>query len=160
MGDLTANLSRHEFACGCNRPECNRTPVDFGLATTIQACASYFLRQASARYTTTPVARVAVHINSGHRCLWYDAHIKGLRPSDFNGKKVSEHVHGIAADFWMEYVFHDLDENGKPVRQKIPDNAIADYLEAQFPYDCGIGRYDGRTHFDTRPYKARWDNRS
>lgn len=107
----------------------------------------------------TPVERVACHINSGYRCLWYDAKLKGMRPQDFNGKKKSEHVWGIAADFWLEYVLVERDSNGSQIRRKIDDDKIAAYLESQYIGRCGIGRYDGRTHFDVRPSSARWDNR-
>ncbi|MDH3375369.1 MAG: hypothetical protein OEQ39_00160 [Gammaproteobacteria bacterium] len=158
MGDLTANLSRSEFACKCDRPECNRTPVDFHLASGLQRCVDYFAEQAI--LDGFEIERVACHINSGYRCLWYDAKLKGKNPQDFNGIKKSEHVWGIAADFWLEYVFIERDSSNKNVRRKIDDNKIATYLEAQYIGAGGIGRYDGRTHFDVRPGPAaRWDNR-
>jgi hypothetical protein len=150
MGDLTANLSRSEFDCPCDLPACSRTPVDYVLVDTIQDAAYHFL----STYSSQPVSRIAVNINSGLRCLAYDAEMKGKTPADFNGIKVSEHVWGIAADFWFEIVFSD------GTRERIDDALVVAFLEDRFPDSCGIGQYDGRTHFDTRPEKARWDNRT
>jgi len=69
-------------------------------------------------------------------------------------KKTSQHLKGVAADFWMELVY----KNGK--RKKISDDEIADELEKTYVAKHGIGRYKGRTHYDTRTNgPARWDNR-
>lgn len=153
MGDLTTNLSRYEFDCPCDLPQCSRTPVDYVLADTIQAAADHFAGMAVITYGEGSF-RIAVNVNSGLRCLAYDAEMKGKTPADFNGIKVSEHVWGIAADFWFEIV---LLSTGTRIR--IEDDQVVAFLEERFPDSCGIGRYDGRTHFDTRPEKARWDNR-
>ena len=160
MGDLTANLSRAEFACNCNRPECNRTPVDYALATILQKTVHYFMEQSLHDDDLSgKVERVAIHINSGYRCLEHDAAVKGKKPEDFNGIKKSEHIWGIAADFWLEYVLLEQDSKNRQTRIKISDDLIADYLEMEYSGKYGIGRYDGRTHFDVRPGMARWDNR-
>ena len=150
MPDLSPNLSRSEFACKCGRPECNRTPVDVLLVRYLQETVHFFEKHPPIEGS---FKRIAININSGHRCIAYDLELKNLKPEDFNGIKLSEHVWGGAADFWMEVVL----ESGR--RIKIPDDMIADFLELRFEGRFGIGRYDGRTHFDVRPYCARWDNR-
>lgn len=143
MGDLTKNLSRSEFECKCNYPECTRTPVDFDLPRVIQDCANRF---ASEQRSNLTFVRMAVHINSGYRCSAHNA--------DEGGSATSAHLLGMAADFWMEYVYSG------GVRSKVSDDSIADYLELTYPNEYGIGRYSGRTHIDTRPVAARWDKRN
>jgi len=159
MGDLTANLSRSEFACPCTRPECNRTPIDFELISAIQTCADSFLRTPALPLHSVDLERIAVHVNSGHRCAPYDKEMKLANSIDFNGIKISEHVYFWASDFWMEYVLQEIDSDGKNKRVRIDDNHIATHFELLYPNRCGIGRYHNRTHVDMRPYKARWDNR-
>ena len=150
MGDLTTNLSRSEFACRCVRPECNRTPVDFELVTAIQEMADHFLQHSD----ESEVLRIAIHINSGYRCKAYDREMKLKHGLDFNEKKVSEHVWGIAADHWFEYVYHD------GTRERIDDDIVASRYTNLYVGRCGIGRYKGRTHLDFRSGpSARWDNR-
>lgn len=142
MGDLSANLSRHEWRCGCDYPECrdDRTPVDIALVSFIQSCIDHFTDLASGHEW-----RVACHINSGYRCVQHNADI---------GSKSNIHTLGMAADIWMEYV----DEDGH--RTRIPDGDVADWFEANYPGSCGIGRYPrdtgGWTHIDSRTSKARW----
>lgn len=144
MGDLTKNLSRAEFACQCEDPECHRTPVDFNLPGVIQDCADHFAHLEARRAPT--FERVVIHVNSGYRCLEHNSAI--------GSSGSSTHVLGMAADHWMEYAYHDRD------RVRIPDDDIADYYELRYPDEYGIGRYDGRTHIDVRPDgPARWDNR-
>ena len=153
MGDLTKRLSRREFACKCGK--CDRTPVDIALPAALEDCADHFLHASDPLL----VKRVVIHINSGYRCADHDRQIKEeiakrkgrvYQP----GSKLSEHLFGWAADFWMEY------EYGDGTRAKVSDDAIADYLELMYPSEFGIGRYPGRTHFDVRQDgPARWDNR-
>lgn len=61
------------------------------------------------------------------------------------GSKTSKHLLGQAVDFFVIDVHEDK---------------VVEYLESSYPDNCGIGRYDGRTHFDIREHKARWDSRS
>lgn len=151
MGDLTANLSRSEFCCPCTNPECNRTPVDLELGDAIQEMADHLL----AGSDDNKVARVAVHINSGHRCKAYDREMKIKNELDFNNKKVSEHVWGLAADHWFEYV------NKDGTRERVLDDIVASRYASLYIGRCGIGRYKGRTHLDFRSGpSARWDNRN
>lgn len=144
LGDLTKNLSRSEFACQCEYPECTRTPVDFGLPGIIQDCADNFAHHEKGR--SPMFTRIAVHINSGYRCPRHN--------TDIGSKPDSTHVLGMAADHWMEYVY------GDGTRKRVPDDEIADYYELRYPGELGIGRYENRTHVDNRPDgPARWDNR-
>lgn len=78
----------------------------------------------------------AVRITSGCRCPAHNAHV--------GGSPRSQHLYGKAADFVVSGVHAD---------------AVARYLEAAYPWTAGIGRYTGRTHFDVRTSKARWDYR-
>lgn len=88
--------------------------------------------------TKLGVQKVVFYINSGCRCV---DHNKAE-----GGSSGSRHTypHFDAAD----------------VRIKdVPADDIAEYLEIKYPVKYGIGRYNGRTHIDTRPTKARWDLR-
>lgn len=76
-----------------------------------------------------------VKINSGCRCERHNLHE--------GGSENSQHLYGRAADFEVKGVHADV---------------VADYLEKRWP-NCGIGRYVGRTHVDTRGHAARWDFR-
>ena len=73
MGDLSLNLSRHEFACQCG---CGYDTVDFELVTVVQEGCEYF--------DTT------VTINSGARCVKHNTNI--------GGHPRSKHTIGKAAD--------------------------------------------------------------
>lgn len=74
MGDLTKNLSRHEFTCHCG--ECDLSTVDYELVKVVQAGCDYF--------------DTSVIINSGIRC---PAHNKAI-----GGHPNSYHLYGKAAD--------------------------------------------------------------
>ena len=146
MGDLTTNLSKHEFKCKCNDTYCRRTPVDFALPGVIQNCIDHF---AHIEKSSNPkFERVACTITSGHRCFSHNNKIT-------DGKGSGVHVDGMGADHIMAYVYSD------GTRQRIPDNEIADFYEYTYPDKFGIGRYPrddytGRTHLDVREQKARW----
>jgi len=118
------------------------------LAFTIQRLADHFKESC-----TSDIERISVTINSGVRCKFYDKEMKLKNELDFNNKKVSEHVWGIAADFFFEMVFPD------GTRELIAPGLVYATLDSWFPYSYGIGQYNGRTHFDVRPERARWDNR-
>ena len=151
MGDLTANLSRSEFACKCILPECKHTPIDFELVTAIQGCHDWLEQEPTGFW----FERIAVHINSGYRCPAHDRAVQLKYKPDFNGKLTSKHILGLASDHWFEYVMQD------GTRRHIDDEIIAKYYESKFVGRCGIGRYDGRTHLDFRSGpSARWNNRT
>lgn len=75
-------------------------------------------------------------ITSGCRCYEHNISV--------GGSKNSKHVQGIASDFYVKGIHEDT---------------VADYLETKYNNKYGIGRYDGRTHIDTRSTPARWDER-
>lgn len=81
MGNISKNLSRHEFACQCG---CGFDTVDFELAQVIQDSADHFAEELG-------VEKVSVAINSGCRCEAHNA-AEG-------GSKGSKHKLGIAADY-------------------------------------------------------------
>lgn len=75
MGDLSKNLSRHEFACKCG---CGFDTVDVGLVYIVQAVRDHFGRP--------------VTINSGCRCPEHNLKVTK------NPKSKSQHLIGRAAD--------------------------------------------------------------
>lgn len=78
-----------------------------------------------------------IYITSGSRCV---SHNKSV-----GGSSRSQHLFGRACDFKVKDTHADI---------------VADYLESKYQAIYGIGRYDGRTHVDTRSgTKARWDER-
>lgn len=141
MGDLTDNLSRHEFACKCG---CGFDTVDIGLAPILQEAADYFLLKAM--LVRADVVRVFVTINSGCRCEVWNK-LKG-------GSENSRHMEGRAADFKIKLVL----KNG--TKEQIHPDKVAAYLDKRFKYEYGIGWYNGRTHFDNSSSgRRRWDKR-
>ena len=150
MGDVTKHFSRWEFAC---KDGCGFDAVDRELTDNLEELAADFLKE------NTRAKRVIIHINSGNRCRDYDHRLKiklaiekGLTYVKRDSR--SQHINGIAADFWMEFTY----EEG--VRSRISDDRIAEILEMRYPGKHGIGRYDNRTHYDVRKNPARWDNRT
>ena len=134
MGDLTENLSRHEFECPCG---CGTDTVDIALPGILQMCVYVFQE----RY---PNMEIGIHINSGNRCPAYNATIPGA-------SETSKHTIYRACDFYL----YD-----KITGHHINDDEVADYLEERYKNKYGIGRYNGRTHFDNRSGPAaRWDMR-
>lgn len=84
------------------------------------------------KYFNSPVV-----INSGCRCISHN-HTVG-------GSTSSQHLYGRACDIVVKGIDADV---------------VADYLESKYQSIYGIGRYNGRTHIDTRSgSKARWDKR-
>jgi len=141
MGDLSKNLSRHEFACKCG---CGFDIVDHDLVRVLQATADWFYANATSDYRR--VARVSITINSGCRC---PAHNKRE-----GGSKNSRHMQGNAADFKVKYV------NADGSKKQIDPDKVADYLDRKFPNQYGVGWYRGRTHFDASSSgRRRWDMR-
>lgn len=134
MGDLSKRLSRHEFACRCG---CGFDTVDAGLIVALEDCADYFEIETK--------ARIKIIINSGARCAANNKNI-GANP-------LSQHIKARAADFYFKICYPGAEE-------KLSDDKIAVYLLDKYSGIYGIGRYEGRTHLDTRSNgPARWDNR-
>ncbi len=121
MGDLSANFSRSEFRCKGKACGCTLDTVDAGLLELLEEIRLNF--------------GAKVKINSGCRCVAYNAHI--------GGSKNSQHLLGRAADIVVEGISPD---------------EVADFadniLEAP-----GLGRYNSFSHIDSRTGKARWDKR-
>lgn len=132
MGDLTKNLSRSEFACEC---ACGFDTVDIELAPVIQDSANHF--------AAVENINIRVDITGPNRCKAHNAAV--------GGADNSQHIYARAADYKL---FNR--SNGAQIH---PDR-VADYLEKKYPDKFGIGRYNNRTHIDTRTDgPARWDNR-
>jgi len=146
MGDLSQRLSRHEFACNCG---CGFDTVDYELVSNLEQIANHFLMM------DTDVVRTILHINSGNRCVAHNDEVLLKYDSDYvPGSSRSQHLHGRASDFRLSAV----KEDGTTVI--ISPNVVADYLEERYRGVHGIGRYNGRTHYDTRTNgPARWDTR-
>lgn len=75
-----------------------------------------------------------ITITSGTRCEKHN--------QECGGAPKSQHVLGLAADIQVK--------NHKPAE-------VAQYFEKLYPDKYGVGRYNGWTHIDVRPMKARWD---
>lgn len=133
MGDLTENFSRKEFACKCG---CGFDTVDFKLLAILQALCEDIEQEAG--------AEVSMLITSGSRC---EKHNKAE-----GGAPDSQHRYGRAADFKVFF---------RKSGQQIAPDWVYDKLDAMHPNALGLGRYDNRTHLDTRTKgPARWDKRS
>lgn len=132
MGDMTKNLSRREFTCQCGN--CQYFAIDFMLVMAIQGACDHF----SEKYKQP----ISVRITGGNRCP--------QRNTEAGGAPGSFHMMMCAADhkFFLKQSNHQIDAD-----------EVADYYEQKFFDSCGIGRYANRTHFDSRPNKARWDVR-
>jgi len=81
----------------------------------------------------------SVVINSGYRCLSYNAKV--------GGASKSQHMTGNASDV---------------VISGYTDSEVADIIEGLIRIGAidegGLGRYNTFTHYDRRGTKARWDN--
>jgi uncharacterized protein YcbK (DUF882 family) len=76
MGELTKNLSRHEFACKCD-DDGGYEAVDMELAIVVQEGCDYF--------------KTSVTINSGNRCPKYNEEIGG-HPNSYHKKSMAADV--------------------------------------------------------------------
>ena len=128
---LTENFNKREFDCKCG---CEMPSSVFyeieELANELQIIRDSF--------------NAPIQINSAYRC---PSHNKAI-----GGVSNSQHVFGKASDI---------------VIKGYTPNEVADELEVMLEDEClfpfhlgGIGRYNTFTHIDTRPSKARWDNRN
>lgn len=130
MGDITKNLSRYEMACQCG---CGFDTVDAELAAVIQECVDHFNRK-------YPHFRISLKVNSGCRC---EDHNKAE-----GGSPKSQHLKAKAMDFYL----YDKKSN-----TMIDPDEVYNYFDLKYRDKYGVGRYNGRTHVDVRPYRARWD---
>lgn len=132
MGDLTRNLSRHEFACNCG---CGFDTVDAELVIIIQDSADYF--------SAKDGINIRIDITGPNRCKQHNI--------NEGGASNSQHVYARAADYKLF---------NRYTGEQIHPDRVADYLEQKYIGKYGIGRYKNRTHVDTRTNgPARWDKR-
>ena len=128
---LTKNFNREEFDCKCG---CEMPSSVFYevelLAEELQVIRDHF--------------KAPIQINSAYRCPSHNRSIGGV--------KNSQHILGKASDI---------------VVKGFTSDEVANELEVMLQDDClfpfhlgGIGKYNTFTHVDTRPDKARWDNRT
>lgn len=134
MGDLTRNLSRHEFACKCG---CGFDTVDFELVNVLQDAVFHF----ESKYGN----RVIVSITGPNRCIEHNR--------KEGGAEGSKHITGKAAD----HKFFIVSESGS--RKQIDPVEVYDYYCHKYPNKFGIGIYSNRVHIDSRSGKGRWDAR-
>ena len=140
MGDLTKNLSRHEFAC---KDGCGMDAVDFILVKVVQETIDYF---------ETRYKKVQVIVNSGDRCLSHNEAVqKEYNPNYVPLSSKTQHLLCKAGDFVFQYW-----DNGW---KTIPSTIVYSYLDSKYPDTFGIGLYSNRVHLDVRKFKARWDSR-
>lgn len=142
MNKVSTHFKRAEFACNCG---CGFAAADIELVNVLEDVRSHFQGR-------SPLDQVYIEINSGCRCHSYNEKVQlEANPKYVPGSSRSFHVKGMASDIVVWIGWH--------VKQLNPD-LVADYLDKKYPLKFGIGRYDTFTHIDTRPYRARWDNRS
>lgn len=133
MGDLTYNLSRHEFQCRCG---CGYDTVDVTLVTKLQMV----MHRLEEKYGQA----LSILITGPNRCIKHNAKVGGA-PN-------SQHIYARAADF---KVYSRLSG------QQISPEDVAKVIEELFETG-GLGRYDNRTHYDTRTNDemVKWDKRT
>lgn len=141
MGNITKNLSRHEWSCKCG---CGFDTVDYELPKIIQGTADMF--------AAVDGIDVRIDITGPNRCVEHNEKVQKEANSNYVPySSKSQHLYGRAADFKLF--------NRQTGGQVDPDR-VADFLEKRFKNKYGVGWYNGRTHIDTRTNgPARWDNR-
>jgi hypothetical protein len=140
MGDISKNLSRHEFACECG---CGFDTVDVELVEVLQDAADHF--------AFIDVIEVRIDITGPNRCVEHNEKVqKEYNPNYVPYSSKTQHMYARAAD-WKLF--------NRATGEQIDPDRVADYLEDKYPGKYGIGRYSNRTHTDTRTNgPARWGN--
>lgn len=141
MGDLSPNLSRHEFACRC---ECGFDTVDILLVEILQDAADHFAELLD--------TSVRIDVLSGSRCPYHNETVQIAADSDYPlYTSKSEHLNARAGDFKLV-----IRHSGEQIAALL----IHDYLCKRHPNKFGFGLYDDRNHADSRTNgPARWDKR-
>ncbi len=143
MGDLTRNLSRHEFACGCG---CDDYPaVDYWLVYAVQDSVDYFCVKLG-------VDKLILDVHSGYRCKIHNAYIWGKRNEALKAKGIPEQKPAFKSKH-IEKKAIDYSIRGVPAKE------LYDYLCWKHPKNMGIGLYTNRVHLDSRQGKARWESK-
>lgn len=145
MGDLTRNLSRHEFACRCG---CGLDTVDVALPGLMQEGCDHF----QAKY---PHMKLRIMVNRGGSCAKHNKTVGGTQEKrTWLGQIIpgsgSQHLYFKAADFYFE---------DSLTGYNIPSQEVYDYYNSRYPERLGIGLYNGRIHLDTRFLRARWNSK-
>jgi len=139
MGNLTKNLSRHEFECKCG---CGFDTVDYGVVVMIQDGADYFAKKYE--------SKIIVSITGGNRCKEHNEVVqKEANKNYVPYSSKSTHMDAKGADH--KFYFYD---NG--TKAQIPPLVVYDYYDKKYPNSHGIGLYSNRVHGDSRTKKARW----
>lgn len=138
MGDLTKNLSKHEFSCQCRLKDCPAKLVaDFELVNVLQEACDHF----KALYKAESVI---IDITGGNRCRPHNASINGSATN-------SHHIDCIAAD---HKIFYKLTSTGNKIQ--VDPKVVYDYYDKKYFDKYGVGLYSNRVHIDVRKTKARW----
>ncbi|MBL1294481.1 MAG: hypothetical protein COB61_011515 [Thiotrichales bacterium] len=139
MGDLSKNLSRHEFACRCG---CGYDTVDFGTVVMIQGAVDHF----SSKFN----APAKVDIRGGNRCKKHNEFVqKKYNPKYIAFSSKSTHMDAKAGDIKIFCL-----KGGDWIQ--VDPNEVYDYFDKKYPKSAGVGKYHNRTHVDSRNKKARW----
>ncbi len=143
MGDLSARLSRREFACRCG---CGFATVDIANIPVLEDLADHF-------QTKYMGERCFIIINSGCRCREYNEAVqkkafkaRGQIYVPYTSK--SRHMWGDAIDFYLVMRTIHADFKVNPLE-------VYDYLDNRFSKSLGLGRYVAFTHLDQGP-RRRW----
>ena len=142
MGDLTKNLSRHEFECNPKECGCGFDTVDFVLVNMIQDSCDYFAEKYN--------SKISVSITGGNRCVDQNERVqKRANPDYIPFSSKSTHQEAKAADH-KHYYYAD------GIKIQIDPKEVYDYYDKKYPDSKGIGLYHNRVHADSRTKKARW----
>jgi hypothetical protein len=140
MGDLTKNLSRHEFECECG---CGFDTIDFSTVLMIQGAVDHF----SSVYN----APVKVSITGPNRCKEHNEVVqKKYNPNYVPYSSKTQHLEARAADIKIFYL-----RGGDWVA--VEPLEMYKYFDEKYPKDIGLGLYHNRVHVDSRGYTARWN---
>lgn len=138
MGNLTKNLSRHEFECRCG---CGFDTVDFMLIKLLQAGADYF---------NIEYGKIIIDIRGGNRCKEHNETVQKKYVKDYIPySSKSTHMDAKGSDF--KYWYYDGLE-----KKQIEPLLIYNYFDNLFKDSLGLGLYHNRVHLDSRDKKARW----
>lgn len=122
------NLTKNisRFELKCKCGSCRHQAVDFETIKILQETCDHFAE-------VLGQDKVVLEIHSAARCPTHNASV--------GGKPESRHLYGDAIDFSIKH---------------IAPSQVYKYLDAKYPDSFGLGSYSTFTHFDTRPWKARW----
>jgi len=127
MGDLTENLSRHEFKSSDGQ----EIAVDYQLVKSLQESRDYFSRITN--------RNVGISITSGYRSPELNARTP-------NAAKKSMHLFGKAADYFLYF---------KDTNKRLKSSLLYSYLDEKYKGKFGVSLYRNRVHFDVRSHEWR-----